>query len=522
VTSSELAEVRLAAGTRLLALLALSVPVVLSHSPAAMVGLVILAAIWMTALAVRAFHVLPPLLVITFEAIAVGVTLGAGLRLNQPLVGALAVAPILGGGRSGARGALQAAAAEALALVFTALQLGLAVPSDVAGAAVTWLITGVGFGFLAGFVRSVRAADADTLTPYRDARELISQLLDLSGRLSEGLDPVSISQRVIQTAREEIPFVGGVVYVKRGVDLTPLVDSAETAALDTVGREAVVEQCWESALPVILDSEISFPLRTDAGVVAVVAGALPAGLAAAQLSLQGELKRLTKRFHAEALHLDTALLFATVRDEATTEERRRLAREVHDGVAQDVASLGYLIDDLEESATTPEQTEVFQQLRSEITGVVAELRRSVFSLRNEARTAGSLGESISALARHVTTVTGIPVHVALDEGPSRLRTEVEAELLRIAQEGMNNAVRHGQPDNIWVEVTVKAPSADIVVRDDGRGLQGGRHDSHGVRIMNERATLIGARFDLRNADNGGTLLRVSIDRTSAETRTEGA
>jgi len=521
VTDTELAEVRLAAGTRLFALVALAVPVVLSHSATSMVGLVILAAVWMTGLATRAFHVLPALLVITFEAIAVGVTVGAGLPGNQSIIGALAVAPILGGARSGARGGIQTAVAELLALVFTVARTGVEVPNDVAGEVATWLVTGVGVGFVAGFVRLTRQGLDDTLTPYRDARALISQLLDLSGQLSEGLDPVSISQRVIQKAQEEIPFVGGVVYVRRELELTPLVDSAENAGLDTAGREAVVDQCWESGHPVLHEHEITFPLRTDAGVVAVVAGALPAGMAVEHAALQAELQRLTDRFRGEALQLDTALLFAAVRDEATAEERRRLAREVHDGVAQDVASLGYLVDDLEDSATTPEQVEVFRRLRAEITGVVAELRRSVFSLRNEARGAGSLGESIASLARHVTTVAGIPVHVTMDEGTARLRTEVEAELLRIAQEGMNNAVRHGRPANIWVSVTVKAPTAEITVRDDGVGLQSERHDSHGIRIMHERARLVGARFDLRNAESGGAILTVKIDHAAFDSTSEG-
>ncbi len=255
--------------------------------------------------------------------------------------------------------------------------------------------------------------------------------------------------------------------------------------------------------------EIAFPLRTDSGVVAVVAAGLSAELVS-RLPVQQTLETLTVRFRPEAFQLDTALLFDAVSAEATAEERRRLAREVHDGVAQDIASLGYMVDDLEESATSPTQVELFGILRREITGVVAELRRSVFSLRNDASTVGSLGESIGALARHVTTVAGIPVHLTLDEGSTRLRWEVEAELLRITQEAMNNAVKHARADNIWVHCTVNAPSAEVVVRDDGRGLGDLRHDSHGVRIMHERASLIGATVTLENSPQGGVVMRVVV------------
>ena len=78
-----------------------------------------------------------------------------------------------------------------------------------------------------------------------------------------------------------------------------------------------------------------------------------------------------------ALRLQAALLFDNVRAHATSEERNRLAREVHDGVAQDVASLGYMVDGLAAGALTPEQREDLVQLRTEVTRVVAELRASL-------------------------------------------------------------------------------------------------------------------------------------------------
>ena len=73
-----------------------------------------------------------------------------------------------------------------------------------------------------------------------------------------------------------------------------------------------------------------------------------------------------------AVHLDTALLFATLREAATAQERRRLAREMHDGIAQDIASLGYLVDALY-STSSPEQAKVLEMLRTRISNVVAEV-----------------------------------------------------------------------------------------------------------------------------------------------------
>ena len=78
------------------------------------------------------------------------------------------------------------------------------------------------------------------------------------------------------------------------------------------------------------------------------------------------------------MHLDTALLFAAFRDAATVEERRRLAREMHDGVAQEIASLGYLVDDIMAAVgveLSPEQAMRLQVLRERLSSVVGEVRR---------------------------------------------------------------------------------------------------------------------------------------------------
>src|SRR5690606_30949512 len=110
-------------------------------------------------------------------------------------------------------------------------------------------------------------------------------------------------------------------------------------------------------------------------------------------------------------------------------------------------------------------------------------RRSVMTLRTQAGSSESLGAAIATLARHLSDVSGIPIQVTADERTSRLRHEVEAELLRIAQEAMNNAVKHSQATHIDVQCTVDAPQATIMVSDDGRGLQARRSDSHGLSIM---------------------------------------
>jgi signal transduction histidine kinase len=134
----------------------------------------------------------------------------------------------------------------------------------------------------------------------------------------------------------------------------------------------------------------------------------------------------------------------------------------------------------------------------------------VLTLRSSTDGADSLGAAISGLARHLSAVSGVPIQVTLDEQTTRLRPEIEAELLRIVQESLNNAVKHAQASLIDVQCRVNPPEVSIVVADNGRGLQGRRVDSHGLEIMNERARLIGAELEVTNRTSGGAQVSVRI------------
>jgi signal transduction histidine kinase len=203
----------------------------------------------------------------------------------------------------------------------------------------------------------------------------------------------------------------------------------------------------------------------------------------------------------QALRLDAALAFDEIRSIATMEERHRLAREIHDGVAQEIASLGYVVDDLTAHATSDTQRRKLHALRSELTRVVSELRLSIFDLRTEV--SAGLGSALSDYVREVGARSGLTVHLTLDVSPTRLRGEVETELFRIAQEAITNARKHSCASNLWVDCRIQPPAASIIVRDDGGGLGRPRDDSYGIKIMRERAGRIGAALSIEENDASG-------------------
>jgi signal transduction histidine kinase len=268
---------------------------------------------------------------------------------------------------------------------------------------------------------------------------------------------------------------------------------------------------------------VVIPMCVDGRVIALV------GLERAVTDFaETELEDASKRLNDRALRLDTALLFDEVRAIATTEERRRLAREIHDGIAQELASLGYSLDDIAARAdgtesSAPELGSRVRLLRSELSRVVSELRLSIFELRAEVGPATSLTAALAEHARTIGATSGITVYLELSETPTRLRVETEAELLRIAQEAMTNARKHSGAENLWVTCRIAPPQALLRVEDDGRGLGTAREDSFGLDIMRERATRVGAQLRVGLRPGGGTSVEVEVTGPAAsEGRTSDA
>jgi signal transduction histidine kinase len=209
------------------------------------------------------------------------------------------------------------------------------------------------------------------------------------------------------------------------------------------------------------------------------------------------------------------MLFDEVRALATAEERQRIAREIHDGVAQDIASLGYLVDDLAATTDVPATRQAAHQLRADLSRVVGELRLSIFDLRHDIDHASTLEYALSDYAHEVGARSKLNVHLDLDERAARLPADVETELLRIAQEAITNARKHANAGNLWVRLSSDDSTLSMSVEDDGVGGPELRNGHYGLRIMRERAKRIGAHLSIAERPDGGTAVAVQIRHASA-------
>ncbi|WP_460853288.1 sensor histidine kinase [Nocardioides montaniterrae] len=489
------------ATARLFAVLAIGAPALWIHQSNALLVALAIGVLWLYQAITAIRRELELTLTPAVEAGAVGVLCALGMHYSSATLAALVVPPLAATLTTGTKSMYRVAAIQAVATVSIGLMWFQKISSDLGVSIFTWTMAGIGLSLIAGVTLSSERQPRDALQPYRDAQHLIRQLIDLSGNLRGGLDVTALGGELLETVGDHHPCRTLHAFVPRGDGLTPVASIGEDPA-DTELCESIAAQAWARDEPVMEGTAFAFL----AGEHAVVAGVSSAEFLSDLASL--DLKQLSASMAPTAVRLDTALLFTQFRDAATADERQRLAREIHDGVAQDIASLGYVVDAIAGRATDPVQIEQLQKLRDRVSKVVGEVRRSVMNLRTSIGEAASLGAAISAIARPLSEASGIPIRVRLDEQPARLRPEVEAELFRITQEAMNNAVKHARANSIEVACHVYPPQARITITDDGIGLQGSRNDSHGLKIMKERARLVGA--DLTVRDNASRGLTVSV------------
>ncbi|MFC3742757.1 sensor histidine kinase [Paractinoplanes deccanensis] len=388
-----------------------------------------------------------------------------------------------------------------------------------------WLVLGAIITFAADTMRQFMQPTEPTPQPYAEATRLLTQLRSVARSLPGAtLDPGGISEHLLEELRLITPSDRSAVLSASGGGRLVVLAQTGAERVDwetTLDADSAIADAWASQQPMTANrSQARTGSRGDTSslVVPLVAGVRTIGLVILETDVANAypssvVNEVTWVTDPAALRLEAALLFDDVRSLATNEERQRLAREIHDGVAQELVMVGYGIDNAQ--ATLPEgaeeTAEELRALRSEVTRVITELRLSLFELRSEVDRNGGLAAAIAEYARTLGTSAGLRVHFTFDESTARLPAATEAELLRIAQEAITNARKHAGASNLWVTCTVDPPYAEIEVSDDGRGFADDRPDGrYGLTIMAERAERIRGRLKISPRHPSGTTVAVVL------------
>ncbi len=203
--------------------------------------------------------------------------------------------------------------------------------------------------------------------------------------------------------------------------------------------------------------------------------------------------------------------------EAIIEERRRIAREIHDGVAQ---SLSYLnlktkkVSDLVSSQDTVRAIQELGEIREVVQDTYEDIRESIDQLSTEIRTLPII-PAMGNYIREFSHNNGIRVNFAVPRPFTHLSPVAELQLLRISQEALTNVRRHARASEVKITLETTGQSVEMSIRDNGQGfnlqdLEKIPPGYHGLNIIKERAEGLGGSLDIVTAPGSGTDIRVSL------------
>jgi len=202
---------------------------------------------------------------------------------------------------------------------------------------------------------------------------------------------------------------------------------------------------------------------------------------------------------------------------AVSEERTRIARELHDSLAQHLASITIQLDAVAVRLKTGEgDTQLLLETAREMAAhSMDQTRLAIWDLRSPTLARDGLVAAIHEVVQPLTEMWGAQLEVKLEGEVRRLGGWVENHLLRIVQEASSNALRHGSPTQIEIEACFSAEGLRVTIRDNGAGFHvlspGALPVAHfGLRGMLERAKKIGGQLVLESEPGAGTMVSVWI------------
>jgi signal transduction histidine kinase len=214
-----------------------------------------------------------------------------------------------------------------------------------------------------------------------------------------------------------------------------------------------------------------------------------------------ELERSRELVHSLGVHNAKSL----------EEERKRVARELHDEMGQQLAALRMELSVVRRSnanANATARDDALAALTSRIDGLVASMRGVVAQLRPPALD-GGLEVALSWLASEFEKHTGVPCDVHVSEHLRKLPADAATLIFRIAQESLNNIRRHAAANRVHLELLEHDGVNELSIEDDGSGFDmGAQRSGYGILGMEERARALGGTLIIDSAAGRGTIVRL--------------
>ena len=330
---------------------------------------------------------------------------------------------------------------------------------------------------------------------YGERDDPATVLMRLSQRLDSALAPASVLQTIVETLAQTLRLPYSAISLldeeprfTAGRNLPPseLIHLPLTYQTERVGDLILAPRAaGESFSP------------ADMKLINIIAQ--QAGVAAYTVRLNNDLQKSRERLIT-----------------AQEEERRRLRRDLHDGVGPTLASFSQRLDTAADLVNTnpPASIEVLKDLKAQVKIAVAEIRRLVYALRPPVLDEFGL---VTAIREHVAPYTGpngIQITFDITEPLPSLPAAVEVAAYRIALEAFTNIVNHAHASACYLRLCIENNSLLLAISDNGKGLDANHHAGVGLTSMRERAAELGGEFVIENNPLGGTTVRANLPITN--------
>jgi len=252
-----------------------------------------------------------------------------------------------------------------------------------------------------------------------------------------------------------------------------------------------------------------------------IIGTLAVGSTGERHSDAADLETLQALADQAAVAIENDRLHRELRVMAVQDERNRIARELHDGLAQ---VLGYVntksqaATELLAAGRVPEARAQIEELAAAARSIYVDVREAILGLSSPVEPAGGLVAAIRDYAERFAEASKLAVHVdAQPDAGSALEPEVEDDLFRSVREALTNVRKHAEAQRVTIRVRREDEAVTVEIEDDGRGFDpdrvgaaGSDWPHHGLAGMRERAAAAGGTVEWRRAGPRGTLVRLSV------------